>query len=152
MQADRNMDAVPDPGRFYEHSADQQRRALKRTPKPPRFKYQTTRGEQPKKNERVEMLHALTQKQHAFIARVTAKSRAGKAAKGPGMPPSFREQRARSPEVFPTQTQLADDTRFPFDPIESYRKTIPRTPMGKIHLKGKELVGGDFWEVRRGRQ
>jgi hypothetical protein len=152
MQVDREVDAVRDSDRFYEHAADQQRRALKRTPTAPRFDEQTTRWAPPKKNERVKMLHALTQKQHAYIARVTAKSRAGKAAKPPGRPSSFREQRARSPEVFPTQTQLAGDTQFPFDPIESYRRTVPRTLLVEIHPKGKELVGGEFWEVRRGHQ
>jgi hypothetical protein len=152
MQTDRDFGPVPDPGRFYEHAADQQLQVLRRTPKPPRFREQTTRGAQPKKNERVEMLHQLTQKQHAYIARVTGKSRAGKSAKRSRKTSSFREQRARSPDVFPTQTQLAGDTPFPFDPVESYKRTIPRTTLGKIHSKRKELVGGEFWQVGRGHQ
>ena len=104
----------------------------------------------PSKNKRVEFLDSLKQERFSFMNEIkeatTPKTRTIKKSKQPKRPKStFDNMRPRDFYGFPGQREVNGEPKIPIDPIESYKKTLPRVKTIKIMPSPPPLSDVEFW-------
>lgn len=147
-QTDREFYYPPDPNRIY-HDAVRQRDQLRpKTPQVHRFDEQVARDMKPAKNARVAFIEKISKEQNDFMKHLSRKPVERKAEPSPRAKSSFAHQRSRSNMLFPDEKEIKEkEPRFPFDPIESYKKTLPRVHTTKIREPGKPMPEELFWTM-----
>lgn len=136
----------PDANRNYEKAADQQRNLKRRIPNAPSFAQQIDRDSKPVKNKRVELLEMLTQQQNTTLQRLTSKLE-NRERKSRENGHTFGQQRPRTSLLFPNESVVDEKEHIlPYDPIASYKKTLPRVHEVEIRPRKRELTGPDFWK------
>jgi hypothetical protein len=150
-QMSREFEVVADVGRIYEKALEQELKLRKRTPNALRFQEQSGRkllGE-PSVNTRNQLLDEIAEEQSEYVRNVTGKSRMRKERPSPRKMSTFDQQRSRSAMLYSNVTEdMGMKSELPFDPISSYKNTIPQAR--KVQILGtREVSAQKFWTIRR---
>ena len=147
LQTNRTDLFKEDSGRYYNRAVEQSDKLRPRSTStdlgPKRIPTQY-------KNKRVEFLDSLKQERSDFLTEIkqatTPKKRAIQPKKQDKRPKStFDRMRPRDFSGFPGQAEVTGELKIPIDPIESYKKTIPRVRTIKIMPAPPPLDDVDFW-------
>ena len=147
LQTDRTNLFKEDSGRYYKRAVEQSDKLRKRT-------ITADLGPReiptPYKNKRVEFLDSLKNERSDFMNEIkqakTPKKRTVKPKKQDKRPKStFDRMRPRDFYGFPGQGEVTGEPKIPIDPVESYKKTIPRVRTIKIMPAPPPLNDVDFW-------
>lgn len=136
--------------RNYPDAAIQLDKLKPRTPSLTSIRHQKPRFESPPKNKRVEFLEKITREQMNTMKKISKNensksmlqhSKVKKIVKSPtksnSRPKSaFDLQSSRPKSLFPDLPEPFPGTKYPCDPIESYKKTIPSPKRIKISDNG----------------
>lgn len=141
--------------RNYPDAASQLDKLKPRTPSLTSIRHQQPRFESPPKNKRVEFLQKITREQRSTMKLLTknqsnedqsqkekcvsvlSQSKSKRSVKTPAKSKSrpksaFDLQSSRPKSLFPGMPEPFPGTKYPCDPIESYKKTIPAPKRIKI--------------------